>query len=92
MKIVDKNYDFSGYATRYNIHCSDGRTIKPESFKHCDGARVPLVWNHQHDSVDNVLGHADLESRPDGIYAYCSFNDGAGIHGKEAVLHGDVSS
>ena len=68
-------YDFSGYATKHGIRCSDGRTIMPDAFKECDGQVVPLVWQHVHDTPDNVLGHAQLENRPDGVYAYCSLND-----------------
>lgn len=84
-------YDFGGYATKHNIRCSDGRTIMPDAFKDCDGAIVPLVWHHMHDSVDNVLGHAELENRPDGVYAYCSLNETpAGQTAKEVIQHGDI--
>lgn len=69
------NYDFAGWATKNDILCSDGRTIRRDAFADQDGTRVPLVWNHMHDSVDEVLGHADLENRPEGVYAYCSFNN-----------------
>lgn len=88
---MSKHYDFAGWATKNNIRCSDGRTIKHGAFSADNGKRVPLVWNHQHDNVRNVLGHADLEERPEGIYAYCSFN--ATEHGqdaKESVKHGDI--
>ena len=85
------SYDFGGYATKHNIRCSDGRTIMPDAFKDCDGTIVPLVWQHNHDSVDNVLGHAELENRPDGVYAYCSLNDTkAGENAKALVKHGDI--
>ena len=84
-------YDFGGYATKHNIQCSDGRTITPEAFKDQNGSIVPLVWQHAHESVDNVLGHAELEYRPDGIYAYCSLNDTpGGRNAREIVNHGDV--
>lgn len=86
-------YDFGGYATKNNIECSDGRTIRHGAFKECDGKTVPLVWQHMHDSVDNVLGHALLEDREDGVYAYCTCNDTAsGQQAKELVMHGDIVS
>ena len=85
------SYDFSGYATRNNLRCSDGRTIRKDAFKECDGKKVPLVWNHQHDSSSHVLGHAILENRDDGVYAYCSFNDTEkGQDAKLLVEHGDI--
>ena len=84
-------YDFSGWATRNNIQCSDGRTIRQNAFKDNNGKTVPLVWNHQHNDVGNVLGHALLENRAEGVYAYCSFNDThAGRTAKTVVKHGDV--
>lgn len=84
-------YDFGGYATKHNIRCSDGRTIMPDAFKECDGQIVPLVWQHVHDSPDNVLGHAQLENRSDGVYAYCSLNDTtAGETARKIVKHGDI--
>ena len=84
-------YDFGGYATKHNIRCSDGRTIMPNAFKECDGQIVPLVWQHVHDTPDNVLGHAQLENRPDGVYAYCSLNDTpSGQNAKQIVQHGDI--
>lgn len=87
------NCDFSGWATRNDLVCSDGRTIKKDAFKHNDGCKVPLVWNHQHNEPDNVLGHAILENRDEGVYAYCSFNSNkSGQEAKEIVVHGDVSS
>lgn len=91
---MDKqNYDFSGWATRNDLTCSDGRTIRRDAFKHCDGKVVPLVWNHQHSDPHNVLGHALLENREDGVYAYCSFNDTeSGQAAKLLVQHGDVDS
>ena len=85
------DYDFSGWATRNNIECSDGRTIMKDAFKDNDGQKVPLVWNHQHNSADNVLGHAYLENREEGVYAYCKFNNTpSGLQGKELVVNGDV--
>ena len=86
-------YDFGGYATRNNLRCSDGRTIRPGAFNDCDGAVVPLVWNHRHESGDNVLGHALLENRSDGVYAYCLCNDTEqGANAKELVRHGDIEA
>ena len=70
-----ESYDFSGWATRNNLLCGDGRTIRKNAFIDCDGKTVPLVWNHNHDETNNVLGHALLENREEGVYAYCSFND-----------------
>ncbi len=86
-------FDFSGWATRNNLKCSDGRTILKDAFKENDGQTVPLVWNHQHNEPFNVLGHALLENREDGVYAYCTFNDTeAGRNAKLLVEHGDVSA
>ena len=86
-------YDFSGWATKNNIKCSDGRTILRDAFKHNDGQTVPLVWNHQHNESANVLGHAVLENREEGVYAYCTFNDTeAGQNAKLLVEHGDVTA
>lgn len=86
-------YDFSGWATRANLRCSDGRTIMKDAFKHNDGRTVPLVWNHQHNEPYNVLGHALLENRDEGVYAYCTFNDTEnGQLAKTLVQHGDVSA
>ena len=91
--MVENNYDFSGWATKNDLKCSDGRIIRHNAFKDNDGQTVPLVWNHQHNEVDNVLGHALLENRDEGVYAYCSFNDTeAGQIGKDLVRHGDVTS
>ena len=85
-------YDFSGYATRNDLKCSDGRTIRAGAFKECAGKVVPLVWQHQHDDPMNVLGHALLEEKNDGVYAYCSFNDTESAkQAKSLVLHGDVN-
>ena len=85
--------DFHGWATKNNVLCSDGRTIMPNAFIDCDGMTVPLVWNHQHDSAENILGHALLENRKEGVYAYCSFNDTeSGRTGKQLVDHGDIKS
>lgn len=86
-------YDFSGYATKANLKCTDGRTIKPNAFKDQDGAKVPLVWQHLYSAPDNILGHAVLENRADGVYAYCSFNDTeAAKNAKMLVKHGDIES
>lgn len=88
---MGKKFDFSGWATRANMLCSDGRVIRKDAFKECDGVTVPLVWNHQHNSVDEVLGHALLENRDEGVYAYCTFNDTeSGQNAKLLVRHGDV--
>lgn len=87
------NYDFSGWATRNDLQCADGRIIRRNAFKDQDGKTVSLVWNHQHDTPDNVLGHALLENREDGVYAYCKFNDTeSGQKAKKIVQHGDVVS
>ena len=85
------NFDFSGWATKANLKCSDGRIIRPDAFKHNDGQTVPLVWNHKHNDPSEVLGHALLENRADGVYAYCKFNDTeSGKTAKLLVQHGDV--
>jgi HK97 family phage prohead protease len=87
---MDK-FDFSGWATKANLKCSDGRVIMKDAFKHCDGQKVPLVWNHQHKSQDEVLGHALLENKEEGVYAYCKFNETeSGKTAKELVRHGDI--
>lgn len=89
---MDK-FDFSGWATRANIKCSDGRTILKDAFKHNDGQKVPLVWNHKHDDPNEVLGHALLENRDEGVYAYCKFNEtDSGKTAKLLVQHGDVNA
>ena len=89
---MDK-FDFSGWATRVNLKCSDGRTIMKDAFKSNDGQIVPLVWNHQHDDPNEVLGHALLENRDEGVYAYCKFNDTeSGKTAKLLVQHGDVNA
>ena len=86
-------YDFSGWATRANVKCSDGRVIMPNAFKHNDGNKVPLVWNHRHNDPLNVLGHAYLENRKEGVYAYCKFNETeAGKNAKIQVEHGDITA
>ena len=86
-------YDFGGYATRNDVLCGDGRTIRKDAFKDNDGCTVPLVWNHDHNDPENVLGHALLENRSDGVYAYATFNDtDAGRAAKKLVQHGDVKS
>jgi hypothetical protein len=89
---MDKKFDFSGWATKANLLCSDGRVITADAFKHMDGATVPIVWNHAHGSVLEILGKATLEHRDDGIYAYGAFNDTeAGQAAKVVVQHGDVT-
>ncbi len=86
-----KHYDFAGWATKNDVRCSDGRTIRHGAFSNDNGKRVPLVWMHNHKDVQQVLGHADLEERDEGIYAYCSFNGTEnGQNAKECVQHGDV--
>lgn len=88
-----ENYDFSGYATRNDLLCGDGRTIRKNAFRDNDGDTVPLVWNHRHNEPENVLGHAVLENREDGVYAYCTFNDTeSGKLGRQLVQHGDIRS
>lgn len=88
-----KKFDFSGWATRNDIKCSDGRVIKKDAFKHNDGQTVPLVWNHNHKELENVLGHALLENRDEGVYAYGSFNETEqGKIAKEMVKHGDIAA
>ena len=88
-----ERYDFSGWATRNDLLCADGRTIRKDAFKHNDGQTVPLVWNHNHNDPDNILGHALLKNRDEGVYAYCTFNESeSGKAAKEAVRHGDVKS
>lgn len=87
-----EKFDFSGWATKANLKCSDGRTIMKDAFKHNDGQTVPLVWNHNHSDPLNVLGHALLENRDEGVYAYCKFNETeSGQNAKLLVQHGDVS-
>lgn len=88
-----ERFDFSGWATKANLKCSDGRTIMKDAFKHNDGQTVPLVWNHQHNDPNEVLGHALLENRDEGVYAYCTFNDTeSGKTAKLLVQHGDVNA
>lgn len=88
-----ETYDFSGWATRNDLKCADGRTIRRDAFKHNDGDVVPLVWNHQHDDPFNCLGQAALENKPEGVYAYCSFNNSeSGKQARELVMHGDVKA
>ena len=88
---INQDYDFGGWATRNNIKCSDGKTIMKDAFKDNDGQKVPLVWNHQHNDPGEVLGHALLENREDGVYAYCKFNNTeSGQIAKSLVTNGDV--
>lgn len=90
---MEKTYDFYGCATKSNVLCSDGLTIAKDAFKHCDGMKVPLVWNHRHNDPSNVLGNAILENKNGDIYAYCSFNDTVdGQKVKKLVQHGDITS
>lgn len=90
---MEKTYDFAGWATKVDLLCSDGRIIRKDAFKAQDGQQVPLVWNHQHNEPTNVLGHAILENRDEGVYAYCTFNDTeSGQEAKKLVEHGDVNS
>ena len=93
MKNDSQTYDFCGWATRFNVGCSDGRTIMPGAFAHSDGAMVPLIWNHQHSGAENVVGKAVLEARDEGMYAYGFFNGTEnGQIAKELVQHGDIDS
>ena len=90
---MDNKFDFGGYATKNDLVCADGRTIRKGAFVDCDGATVPLVWGHKHDGPSSVLGHAILENRDDGVYTYGTFNDTeAGKNAKELVRHGDVKA
>lgn len=92
MEISRNDYDFGGWATKANLRCSDGRTIMRNAFAENDGATVPLIWNHQHNDPSNVLGHALLENREEGVYAYCKFNNTEGGNmGRELVRKGDVT-
>ena len=86
-------FDFSGYATKNDLKCTDGRTIRQDAFKHNDGQTVPLVWQHMHNEPNNILGYAVLENRKDGVYAYGKFNDtDAGVNAKKLVQHGDITA
>ena len=86
-------YDFCGWATKNDLECSDGRTIRRDAFKDDDGKTVPLVWNHMHDAPDNILGHAMLENRPEGMYTYGNFNDTEkGQLAKALLEHGDITA
>lgn len=88
-----ERYDCCGWVTRNDLKCADGRIIRHNAFKDCDGMEVPLVWNHQHHDVNNILGHALLENRDEGVYGYCTFNDTeSGQAAKKLVQHGDVKS
>lgn len=90
---MSKKFDFGGYATKVNLTCSDGRIIRKGAFKHNDGQTVPLVWQHTYNSPENILGHALLEDREDGVYAYCTFNKTlAGENAKLLVEHGDITA
>jgi HK97 family phage prohead protease len=90
---MNETYDFAGWATRNDLVCSDGRIIGRDAFKECDGKVVPLVWNHQHSAISNVLGHALLKNDPDGVIAYGVFNDSKeGQAAKIRVQNGDITS
>lgn len=90
---MEYEFDFGGYATRAGVKCSDGRIIRKDAFKHQDGEQVPLVWNHGHRDIGDVLGHALLENREDGVYCHCKFNETAsGKNAKLLVKHGDIDS
>ena len=90
---MGKKYDFSGWATKNDLLCSDGRVIRKDAFKDNDGQVVPVVWNHQHNDPMNVLGHALLENRNEGVYAYITLNDtDAGVNARKLVEHGDITS
>jgi hypothetical protein len=90
---MEEKFDCSGWATRNDIECSDGRTIRKDAFKDCDGKTVPVVYQHNHDDLNNVLGHALLENRNEGVYTYIAFNDTpGGKQAKEMVRHGDLTS
>ena len=90
---MDNNFHFSGWATKNDLKCSDGRVIRRDAFKHNDGQQVPLVWNHQHNDPNEVLGHALLENRAEGVYAYCTFNETeSGKTAQLLVQHGDVNA
>lgn len=90
---MEEKFDFSGYATKNDVLCADGKIIRQDAFKDNHGKKVPLVWNHGHDSAENVLGHAILENRKDGVYAYGKFNDtDAGIAAKKSVKNGDIDA
>ena len=90
---MGSTYDFSGWATKNNLMCADGRTICRDAFKDNDGQTVPLVWNHRHNDPNNILGHAVLENRDEGVYAYCVLNDTeAGNTAKQLIKHGDIDS
>ncbi len=92
-KFPNESYDFTGWATRNDLKCSDGRTIRRDAFKANDHVKVPLVWNHQHNDPNNVLGHAWLENRPEGVYTYGCFNDTeSGEVGRALVKHGDIDA
>ena len=91
---MPESYDFSGWATRNNLRCADDRVIMKDAFKDQDGETVPLVWNHNHTDMDRVLGHALLQNRDEGVYAYCKFNldTPQGKLGKQLVDNGDIRS
>lgn len=93
MTVPDGIADFDGWATVANVKCSDGRVIARQAFEQNDGGVVPLVWQHGHDNVTNVLGHAQLEKKPEGVYAYGFFNGSdQAMHARELIEHGDVTS
>lgn len=88
---MDTDFDFSGWATKNDLVCNDGRIIRRNAFKHCDGEQVPLVYSHDHKDIKSVIGHAILENRDDGVYAYCKLNEtDEAKHAKETIKHGDL--
>ena len=93
VKMKKSNYDFSGWATKNDVRCADGRIIRKDAFAECDGVTVPLIYNHDHSNIRAVIGHADLENREDGVYAYGYLNSTE--KGKEAKImleHGDITN
>ena len=93
MRRMTMKYDFGGWATKYNIACSDGRTILNDAFKHCDGMQIPLVWNHNYSGPDSIIGKATLKHADVGVYAYCEFNENETAKtAKNLVVHGDITA
>lgn len=93
MRRMTMKYDFGGWATKYNIACSDGRTILNDAFKHCDGMQIPLVWNHNYSGPDSIIGKATLKHADVGVYAYCEFNENETAKtAKNLVIHGDITA
>lgn len=91
--MTKKKYDFGGWATKHNVRCSDGRVITSAAFQHCDDQQVPLVWNHNYDGPESIIGKAVLKHASEGVYAYCEFNESASaVTAKELVQHGDITA